>query len=167
MAWYAIFNGLGRILWGMISDRIGRKNAIIAMTLVQGIIVLMTYHVFINFGFSTGFVVAACVIGFNFGGNFALFPAITADYFGNKNVGKNYGWMFTAYGIAGIIGPQLAGLFKDSAQGSGDPVVWMTPFIVAGVACVVGSVIMKLTNPPQSLPSKSESYEKEFKVKEA
>ena len=149
MAWYAIFNGLGRILWGMISDKIGRKRSIIAMTLFQGVIVLMTYHVFINFGFTAGFVVAACVIGFNFGGNFALFPAITADYFGNKFVGKNYGWMFTAYGIAGILGPQLAGLFKDSAGASGSPVVWMTPFIIAGVACLLGALIMQLTNPPQ------------------
>jgi MFS family permease len=91
----------------------------------------------------------ATLIGFNFGGNFALFPALTADYFGNKNLGNNYGWMFTAYGIAGILGPQLAGLFKDSAKGSGDPVVWMTPFIVAGVGCLVGSIIMKMTNPPK------------------
>lgn len=149
MAWYAIFNGLGRILWGMISDKIGRKNAIITMTLFQGIIVLATYHLFIRFGFSGGFIFAACVIGFNFGGNFALFPAITADYFGNKNLGNNYGWMFTAYGIAGILGPQLAGWFKDSASGSGAPVVWMTPFIIAGVACLIGAIIMKTTNPPK------------------
>ncbi len=167
MAWYAIFNGLGRIVWGMVSDRIGRKNAIIAMTLFQGIIMLMTYHIFIRFGFSGGFVIAASVIGFNFGGNFALFPAITADYFGNKLVGRNYGWMFTAYGIAGIIGPQLAGVFKDSAMGSGDPIVWMTPFIVAGVACIIGSIIMKMTHPPQTLPEEKGITESELKVKEA
>lgn len=167
MAWYAIFNGLGRILWGMISDKIGRKNAIIAMTLTQGVIVLLTYHGFIHFGFSSGFILAACVIGFNFGGNFALFPAITADYFGNKRVGRNYGWMFTAYGIAGIIGPQLAGLFKDSAQGSGDPSVWMTPFIVAGVACIVGSIIMKLTHPPQIDSNDVKVYNSQLNVKGA
>lgn len=149
MAWYAIFNGLGRILWGMISDKIGRKNAIIIMTLFQGIIVLATYHLFIRFGFAGGYIFAACVIGFNFGGNFALFPAITADYFGNKNLGNNYGWMFTAYGFAGILGPQLAGWFKDSASGSGAPIVWMTPFIIAGVACIVGAIIMKTTKPPR------------------
>ncbi len=165
MAWYAIFNGFGRILWGMVSDKIGRKNAIISMTLIQGIIVLLTYHVFINYGFSSGFIVAASVIGFNFGGNFALFPAITADYFGNKRVGRNYGWMFTAYGIAGIIGPQLAGLFKDSAKGSGDPEVWMIPFIVAGGACIIGSIIMKLTNPPQIETEEEKVFDPQLKVK--
>jgi MFS family permease len=149
MAWYAIFNGLGRILWGMASDKIGRKNAIFAMTLFQGIIVLMTYHIFIRYGLSSGLVFAACVIGFNFGGNFALFPAITADFFGNKNLGNNYGWMFTAYGIAGILGPQLAGWFKDSAQGSGAPVIWMTPFIIAGVACILGAIIIMITKAPK------------------
>ena len=167
MAWYAIFNGLGRILWGMISDKTGRKKAIIAMTLFQGVIVLLTYHVFINFGFNTGFIVSACIIGFNFGGNFALFPAITADYFGNKRVGRNYGWMFTAYGIAGIVGPQLAGFFKDSASGSGDPQVWMTPFIIAGVACILGSVIMQFTNPPQIENEEYNSVKQALKMKSA
>ncbi|HEY9114176.1 MAG TPA: OFA family MFS transporter [Bacteroidales bacterium] len=167
MAWYAIFNGLGRILWGMISDKIGRKNAIIAMTFLQGIIMLMTYHIFIKFGFNSGFVFAACVIGFNFGGNFALFPAITADYFGNKKLGSNYGWMFTAYGIAGILGPQLAGVFKDSAQGSGAPVVWMTPFIIAGVACILGGIIMKTTNPPEEEISNVEAFDSKVEMSNA
>ncbi len=149
MAWYAIFNGLGRIVWGMISDKLGRKRAIFFMTVLQGVIMLMIYHIFIRYGHTAGFIASACIIGFNFGGNFALFPAITADFFGNKTVGKNYGWMFTAYGIAGIAGPQLAGYFKDAATASSGPIVWMTPFIVAGVACLIGSIIILLTKPPK------------------
>jgi MFS family permease len=100
MAWYAIFNGLGRIAWGSISDRLGRKKTIVLMSCLQGVTMLLTYHVFITFGMVSGFVFAAALIGFNYGGAFALFPAITADYFGNKNVGSNYGWMFTAYGVS-------------------------------------------------------------------
>jgi MFS family permease len=148
MAWYAIFNGLGRILWGMVSDRIGRKTSIIAMSALQGIIMLATYHGFINFGLATGLIVAASLIGFNYGGIFALFPAITADYFGNKEVGRNYGWVFTAYGVAGIGGPLLAGVFKDAASGGASPVGWMTPFLIAGIACLVGAVIMMFTEKP-------------------
>jgi MFS family permease len=142
MAWYAILNGLGRIIWGTISDKIGRRMAIIAMTTFQGIIMLSIYHGFILFGSAIGLIIASSIIGFNFGGNFALFPAATADYFGNKNVGRNYGFMFTAYGVAGILGPQIAGFFKDSAQGSADPSVWMTPFIIAGIACLIGALVM-------------------------
>ena len=149
MAWYAIFNGIGRIAWGSVSDRIGRKNAIMLMTLLQGTIMLMTYHVFITFGLETGFIVAAALIGFNFGGNFALFPAATADYFGNRNVGSNYGWVFTAYGVAGIAGPLLAGHFKDAAQGATMPAVWMTPFVIAGVACLVATAIVAFSGGPR------------------
>ncbi len=150
MAWYAIFNGLGRIVWGTVSDKLGRRKSMIAMTFFQGIIMLLIYHVFIKFGLATGFIAAACIIGFNFGGNFALFPAITADFFGNKTVGRNYGWMFTAYGIAGIAGPQLAGHFKDSSSGAAGPIVWMTPFIIAGVACILGGIIMIIVKPPKA-----------------
>ncbi len=142
MAWYAILNGIGRIAWGSISDRIGRRQAIILMTLLQGLTMLSIYHGFISFGSATGLVVCCSIIGFNFGGNFALFPAATADYFGNKNVGVNYGWVFTSYGIAGIAGPQIAGYFKDAAQGAFYPAHWMPPFIIAGVLCLLGAAIM-------------------------
>lgn len=146
MAWYAIFNGLGRIVWGTVSDKIGRKVAIFLMCLFQGIIMLLFYKMG---GVASMLILGACVIGFNFGGNFALFPAITADYFGNKNVGLNYGYIFVSYGIAGIIGPQIAGFFKDAAKGSSDPSIWVTPFIIAGVACLLGAVITLISKPPR------------------
>lgn len=157
MAWYAIFNGVGRIAWGSISDRIGRKTTITLMAALQGITMLMTYHVFISFGLVYGFVVAAALVGFNYGGAFALFPAITADYFGNKNVGSNYGWMFTAYGVAGLTGPLLAGYFKDAAQGASQPSVWMAPFMIAGGVCLLGAVIMAFTTRPTRVPTRGSS----------
>lgn len=148
MAWYAIFNGVGRIAWGSVSDRIGRKASIVLLTALQGVVMLMTYHVFILAGHATGFIVAACLIGFNFGGNFALFPAATADFFGNRNVGANYGWVFTSYGVAGLAGPLLAGYFKDLAAGSTYPIAWMAPFVIAGVACLLGAFVMAFTSAP-------------------
>ena len=162
MAWYAIFNGIGRIAWGSISDRIGRRQTIILMSALQGAVMLMTYHVFISYGMVYGFILAAALIGFNYGGSFALFPAMTADYFGNKSVGSNYGWMFTAYGVAGLAGPLLAGYFKDTAQGTLDPSVWMAPFIIAGVVCLLGAAIMTITRrPTRGLPPAGRKLEPE------
>jgi len=146
MAVYAILNGLGRIVWGMVSDYIGRRTSIILMTLLQGIIMLSFFYLG---GTAWGLIIAAAIIGFNFGGNFALFPAITADFFGNKTVGRNYGLVFFAYGIAGILGPQIAGYFKDAAKGASDPSAWLTPFIIAGVACLLGTVIILLAKTPK------------------
>ena len=162
MAWYAIFNGVGRIAWGSISDKIGRKTTIMLMAVLQGLTMLMTYHVFISFGLVYGFIVAAALIGFNYGGSFALFPAITADYFGNKNVGSNYGWMFTAYGVAGLAGPLLAGYFKDAAQGASQPAVWMTPFIIAGGVCLLGAIIMAFTRRPTRVPLRGGEHRQEI-----
>ncbi len=146
MATYAILNGLGRIIWGVVSDKIGRRLSIFLMCLLQGIIMLLLFRL----GSTTAtFIVAAAIIGFNFGGNFALFPAATADFFGNKTVGKNYGFVFFAYGIAGIAGPQIAGLFKDAAQGAETPQAWLAPFIIAGIACILGAIIILLAKPPR------------------
>lgn len=146
MATYAILNGLGRIVWGVVSDKIGRRLSIFAMCLLQGIIMLFLFK--LGSGTVT-FIIAAAIIGFNFGGNFALFPAATADFFGNKTVGKNYGLVFFAYGIAGIVGPQLAGVFKDAAKGADNPSAWLTPFIIAGVACILGAFIILFAKPPK------------------
>jgi OFA family oxalate/formate antiporter-like MFS transporter len=146
MAWYAIFNGLGRIVWGTVSDKIGRKMAIFLMCLFQGIIMLLFYKMG---GAGITLIIGACIIGFNFGGNFALFPAVTADYFGNKNVGLNYGYVFVSYGIAGVIGPQIAGFFKDAAKGGSDPSIWITPFVIAGVACLLGAAITLISKQPK------------------
>ncbi len=145
MAWYAILNGLGRIIWGTVSDKIGRKMALFLMCLIQGIVML----VFLKMGGSQAtLIVGACIIGFNFGGNFALFPTATADFFGTKNLGPNYSCVFLAYGVAGIAGPQVAGLFKDAAKTSGAGVgAWATPFVIAGIACLIAAAIALCLKP--------------------
>ena len=58
----------------------------------------------------------ATLIGFNFGGNFALFPAFTADKFGNDTVGRNYPCVFLSYGAGGIVFPILAGRLGDTGR---------------------------------------------------
>jgi MFS family permease len=158
MALYAVLNGLGRIIWGSISDKLGRKVAIFLMCVFQGIIMLAFYYIG---GSAAGLIVGACVIGFNFGGNFALFPAATADFFGNKNVGLNYGWVFLAYGVAGICGPLIAGYFTDAAKAAAEAAAtpqaallaklaaWRMPFLIAGIGCFIGAVLAAILRPPR------------------
>jgi OFA family oxalate/formate antiporter-like MFS transporter len=145
---YALLNGFGRIAWGWISDFTGRKNAIIIMSLAQGVMMILFY--FIG-GWEWGLYIGAAIIGFNYGGYFALFPAATADFFGNKNVGTNYPLVFLSYGVGGIVGPLLGGYMRDLGERSGDVSMWMWAFIPAGILCLVGGVIIIALRPPKPL----------------
>jgi len=85
---------------------------------------------------------AAALIGFNFGGNFALFPALTADEFGNSAVGQNYPWVFLSYGAGGIIFPILGGWLGDIGN-------FPLAFSICGVGCLVGAVASAIVFPPR------------------
>jgi OFA family oxalate/formate antiporter-like MFS transporter len=131
VGYLAIFNAVGRIIWGFLSDYIGRTAAFVAMFVFQAIML------FILSGLNTeiSLAVGASIIGFNFGGNFALFPSATADLFGAKNLGANYGWVFTSYGIAGVVGI-AAGNAAKTMTGS-----YTAAFILAGVLCLVSAAL--------------------------
>ena len=131
VGWLAIFNAVGRVVWGMVSDRVGRTPAFIAMFLLQAI-ALATLGLMQS---ELTLAVSASLIGFNFGGNFALFPSATADLFGARNLGANYGWVFTAYGIAGVVGI-AAGNVALQQTGS-----YQAGFIFAAVLCLVSAVL--------------------------
>ena len=134
---FALFNGLGRIVWGMISDKLGRKTSIIVMTASQGIFVFLFQYMAGNVYTLYLF---AMLIGFNFGGNFALFPTITADTFGTKYVGQNYGWVFLAYAIGGIFGPVLGGKLGDMGN-------FPLAFTICGILCIVAVITIGLVKP--------------------
>jgi OFA family oxalate/formate antiporter-like MFS transporter len=136
----ALFNGAGRIVWGTASDKLGRSRAMMLMFILQG---AMMFALMSMGSTALLLAVAAAWIGFNFGGNFALFPSATADYFGTKNVGVNYGLVFTSYGVAGIVGPILGGRVFD-ITGS-----YLYAFIPAGAACMIAAVIALLIKPPK------------------
>ena len=136
---FSLANGLGRILWGMASDKLGRKRSILIMTATQGVFLLA-------FPFMAGteylLYLGATLIGFNFGGNFALFPTMTADTFGTETVGQNYPYVFLAYGLGGIVGPILGGMLGDMGN-------FPIAFTITGVACIVAAVLIFSVNPPR------------------
>ncbi|HJN06357.1 MAG TPA: OFA family MFS transporter [Bacteroidales bacterium] len=134
---FSLANGIGRIVWGTLSDKLGRKTSIIIMTATQGLLVIMfTYMA----GNEVLLYLGATLIGFNFGGNFALFPTITADTFGAKNVGQNYPFVFLAYGVGGILGPILGGMMGDIGNFS-------LAFTISGFAVLAGTVLMIMVRP--------------------
>ncbi len=132
----ALFNAAGRVLWGLLSDRIGRAPAMTAMFLFQGVMMLLLVTLRSEWQLAVG---AAC-IGFNFGGNFALFPSLTADLFGAKNFGANYGWVFTSYGVAGVLGV-AAGNTAKQATGS-----YFAAFVIAAGLCFVSAILALILN---------------------
>lgn len=134
---FSLANGLGRILWGTMSDLLGRKTSIIIMTATQGILVILfTYMA----GNEALLYLGATLIGFNFGGNFALFPTITADTFGAKNVGQNYPFVFLAYGVGGILGPILGGRLGDLGN-------FPLAFTISGIAVLLGTILTIMVKP--------------------
>ncbi len=108
----SIFNALGRLGFGFASDRFGRYNVMMLLFAVIGsAMVLLTQSagaVFIG----AIFAIAACYGGFT-----SMFSPICADNFGMKNLAVNYGFLYVAYGFAGLIGPQLAAQIKTISGG--------------------------------------------------
>jgi OFA family oxalate/formate antiporter-like MFS transporter len=112
-----------------VSDIIDRPRAMLIMFLAQG----MAFMLLVSVESPLAVFLASAWVGLNFGGNFALFPAATADYFGAKNFGMNYGWIFTAYGVAGILGPVVGGVLFDVTE------QYVLAFVFAGILCFVAA----------------------------
>ena len=137
----ALFNGFGRVVWGKMADLITYKKAMLLMFSVQAILLFIYFTTNINQAY---FLIMTCLIFFCFGGNFSLFPTSTADLFGSKNLGPNYGIVFTAYGIAGFIGAVGVNLLV-SLFGS-----YLLLFIVMGSMSVGAALLAYLIKPPAS-----------------
>jgi MFS family permease len=63
---------------------------------------------------AAGFLFGSAVVGFAYGACLSLFPATTADQWGTRSLGLNYGILFTAWGVGGVFGPILAGRIADA-----------------------------------------------------
>ncbi|NTV90725.1 MAG: OFA family MFS transporter [Clostridiales bacterium] len=106
----SLFNTLGRFLGGSISDIFGRINTMKLIFLVQAVNMLC-------FGLYTTIptlIIGIMVAGFCYGTIFSVFPSTTADFYGLKNFGANYGCVFLAWGIGGVIGPMTAARIVDT-----------------------------------------------------
>lgn len=128
----ALANTLGRVFWASISDKIGRYNTIIVMYISSSCMLIGLF--FANTFFM--FIITIAGVALSFGGFMGIFPSVTADHFGAKNLGSNYGIMFTAYGIAAFIGPRVAAIVKQTNQGE-----YGKAFLIASILNILGIII--------------------------
>ena len=128
----ALANTGGRIFWGWVSDKIGRYNALITVyaTVAAMMFLLPNVSQFLPF------VIVISLVGSCYGGLLGIFPIITADLFGMKNLGMNYGIMFSAVSAAAVIGPRLAAQVKESSGG------YNQAFLVAAMLSGCGIALM-------------------------
>jgi MFS family permease len=106
----ALANGAGRLLWGAVSDRLGRRLAygliygaqVGAFALVGGVHELPAVAALFA-------LVLLC-----YGGGFGTMPSLVADWFGTRHLGVNYGWILSAWGTAGLAGPLFVAAVKDA-----------------------------------------------------
>jgi MFS family permease len=105
----ALCNGFGRIIWGAVSDRIGRRATFVILFAAQAL-------AFVSLGNNHEVVIVAisiAVLLLAYGGGFGVMPAFNADFFGTKNFGANYGMQLSAWGFAGVAGTALGSGLKD------------------------------------------------------
>lgn len=131
VALLAIFNASGRVIAGFVSDIIGRVSALIFVFILQGVAMFFFAQLQTFYGFLFG----AAIVGFSYGACLSLFPSTVADLWGTKNLGMNYGILFTAWGVGGVFGPMLASRIADTT-GS-----YETAYLVAGALLMFATTL--------------------------
>ncbi len=128
----AIGNAAGRILSGWMSDAIGRLNVLRLMIAISMIAMPILYQVGGNVTllYATVFVVYWC-----YGTQLSVNGSTAADFWGTKNAGINYGMLFTAWGVAGIIGPRIAGVLFDKYKNYQQAFYWAAGLAAVALIC--------------------------------
>lgn len=149
VALMAIGNAGGRILAGTLSDKIGRRWTLCLVLIIQAALMFAAIPVTGSKDMAAVVIVLlAALIGANYGANLALFPSYTKDLWGLKSFGMNYGVLFTAWGVGGLVLPRLQQTLTASSGGS-----YTSSFITAAVLLMVGTALTFLIKPPPPKPA--------------
>ncbi|GAW65335.1 MFS transporter [Geoanaerobacter pelophilus] len=130
----AIGNASGRVVAGVLSDKIGRRATLTIMLSFQAVLMFAAVPV-VGSGSATLLVLLASFIGFNYGSNLTLFPSFAKDYWGFKNYGLNYGALFSAWGVGGLVMGRVSEMMNAQPGGLNKS------FILAGSCLALGTVI--------------------------
>jgi MFS family permease len=142
----AVGNAGGRVLAGSLSDRFGRRWTLFLVLLIQAVLMFVAIPVTGSTDTSAAvIVVLAALIGANYGANLALFPSYAKDLWGLKNFGLNYGVLFTAWGVGGLVLPRLQQTLTAQSGGS-----YASSFATAGGLLLVGTALTFLIRTPRA-----------------
>lgn len=132
-----IASASGRLVCSWLSDLIGRKGAVFT-------IIAITLAATLGLIFATGvfFLVCIAAIAFAFGGSAGVYPAITADHFGTKHMGLNYGCVMVGFGVAALAFPVISNALSKNNE-------YTASFIIAAATCVLAFFLVLLMKNPK------------------
>ena len=135
-----MFNSLGRLFWGFISDKLGCKRTIVLLLALTAVLSLCV-------NIADGYMIYALIacIGFAYGGFLSTFPAFTAELFGTKYNATNYGIVLIGFGAGAVISSYVAGYYKNIA--ATDINLMFPAFVIASAAALVAILSILLIKP--------------------
>ena len=139
-AYGGLINALGRVGTGMYSDKIGRGNAYALNCIVSAVCLFLLASI-VTSGSVFLLFVAVGIAYWQYGGGLALMPSFTADFFGPKNLGMNYGLVFIGWGL-GFFMTRLAGSIKDWTGSLN------YAFYLSGIVLIIAVVLSWVTSRP-------------------
>lgn len=135
----AIFNSGGRVAAGILSDKIGCVRTLLLAFILQGVNMVL----FSSFSSELTLIIGTAIAAIGYGTLLAVFPSITAEYYGLKNYGTNYGVLYTAWGIGGAIGVAVVGY--SMSHGGGYDLAYTISSVMMAVCVVLAFVTKPMT----------------------
>jgi MFS family permease len=141
---FALVNGLGRPVFGTLTDKLGPKNtALVTYVLIFAACMLM----YLQYGSGNAYIICFLLLWACLGGWLAIAPTATASFFGTKDYAKNYGLIFTAYGAGAVIGGIVSAQAKDLMGG------YQPFFLIVAVLAVIGAIVAVMLMKPPAVAS--------------
>jgi OFA family oxalate/formate antiporter-like MFS transporter len=145
-----IANGAGRLVWGWVSDRIGRENTMVVAFLLQAL--FLTSVLIVGRWSPTWFIIALALVYFTWGEVYSLFPSLSGDLFGSRHASSNYAFLYSTKGVASIVGGGLAARLYEATG------TWSTAFYGSALLALCAAA-MAVALKKMALPVKSRQAE--------
>lgn len=157
----AVGNAAGRVVAGILSDKIGRRATLFIMLAFQAALMFAAVPV-VATNNAALLVLLATFIGFNYGSNLCLFPSFAKDYWGTKNYGLNYGALFTAWGVGGFVMGKVSEMLTAQPGGLSKSFMLAGTLLAGGAALTVFLAELKPVEAGDAAPSQWKEFWAEF-----